>query len=94
MITFGVFSASFGRKRSYHVMDASADDLYFRDRPQSDEFCFVRRPSESGPRPRAEQFAEHSVLPAPLQKLVGDFFYFGEGSFVGKLAGILRDFFE
>ena len=33
------------------------------------------------------------VLPALLQKLVGDFFDFGEGNFAGNLAGILRCFF-
>ena len=32
-------------------------------------------------------------LPTLLQKLVGDFFGFWEGNFVGRLAGILRDFF-
>ena len=37
-----------------------------------------------------------NVLPALLQKLVGDFFYFSQGNLgnlVGILAGILRDFF-
>ena len=36
-----------------------------------------------------------NVLPAPLQKLVGEFFCFlGEGNFVGNLGGIFRDFFR
>ena len=30
----------------------------------------------------------HYVLPALLQKLVGDLFFFSQGHFVGKLAGI------
>ena len=34
----------------------------------------------------------NGVFPAPLQKLVGDSFNFGEDNFVGNLAGILRDF--
>ena len=35
-----------------------------------------------------------NVLPALLQKLVGEFFFrFREGSLPGILAGILKDFF-
>ena len=33
------------------------------------------------------------ILPVPLQKLVGDFFYFSQGNLVGNLARILRDLF-
>ena len=33
-----------------------------------------------------------SILPACLQKLVGELFYFGEGNLVGSLVGILWDF--
>ena len=32
------------------------------------------------------------ILPAILQKLVGEFFDFCEGNFAGNVAGILRDF--
>ena len=35
---------------------------------------------------------EYIILPAPLQKLVGDCFGFGEEKFVGNLAGICRFF--
>ena len=45
------------------------------------------------PRVSNTQTVSTIFLPAPLQKLVGDFFCFGEGNFVGNLAGILRDFF-
>ena len=38
-------------------------------------------------------FSTVSVLPALLQKVVGDFFKFWEGHFAGNLVGILRDFF-
>ena len=43
--------------------------------------------------PKAGCFKQLRLLPALLQKLVGEFFVdFWDGNFVGNLAGILRDF--